>query len=123
MMESLGRQMQSQLTGTVLPGIRSKMVQYQPGGSSRGDLVQSQAISSANQQMLNKAAEMLNDKGLLLDNINEQNLKNSIHNLILNADLLKRYQNKSWDKYKYNQTAISILQDKIRNQIFNSYYK
>ena len=34
------------------------MVQYQPGGSSRGDLVQSQAISSANQQMLNKAAEM-----------------------------------------------------------------
>tara|TARA_R110002110_G_scaffold220714_2_gene434668 strand:+ start:37 stop:825 length:789 start_codon:yes stop_codon:yes gene_type:complete len=58
MMESLGRQMQGQLTGTVLPGIRSKMVQYQPGGSSRGDLVQSQAISSANQQMLNKAAEM-----------------------------------------------------------------
>ena len=52
MMESLGRQMQSQLTGSVLPGIRSKMVQYQPGGSSRGDLVQSQAISSANQQML-----------------------------------------------------------------------
>ena len=34
------------------------MVEYQPGGSSRGDLVQSQAIASANQQMLNKAAEM-----------------------------------------------------------------
>jgi len=58
MMESLGRQMQGQLTGKVLPGIRQQMVQYQPGGSSRGDLVQSQAISSANQQMLNKAAEM-----------------------------------------------------------------
>ena len=67
--------------------------------------------------------EMLKDKGLLLDNINEKNLKNSIHNLILNADLLKQYQNKSWVKYKYNQTTISIFQDKIRNQIFNSYYK
>jgi hypothetical protein len=34
------------------------MVEYQPGGSSRGDLVQTQAIAGANQQMLNKAAEM-----------------------------------------------------------------
>ena len=58
MMGALGRQMKSQLEGTVLPGIRQSMVQYQPGGSSRGDLVQSQAIAAANQQMLNKAAEM-----------------------------------------------------------------
>ena len=58
MMESLGRQMSSQLTGKVLPGIRQQMVQYQPGGSSRGDIVQANAIASANQQMLNKAAEM-----------------------------------------------------------------
>ena len=58
MMTALGSQMQSQLTGKVLPGIRQSMVEYQPGGSSRGDLVQSQAISAANQQMLNKAAEM-----------------------------------------------------------------
>ena len=58
MMGALGRQMKSQLEGTVLPGIRQSMVQYQPGGSSRGDIVQSQAIAAANQQMLNKAAEM-----------------------------------------------------------------
>jgi hypothetical protein len=58
MMTAFGNQMKSQLTGSVLPGIRQSMVQYQPGGSSRGDLVQSQAISAANQQMLNKAAEM-----------------------------------------------------------------
>jgi hypothetical protein len=58
MMSALGTQMKSQLEGKVLPGIRQSMVQYQPGGSSRGDLVQSQAISAANQQMLNKAAEM-----------------------------------------------------------------
>ena len=58
MMEALGRQTKSQLTGTILPGIRQSMVEYQPGGSSRGDLVQTQAIAGANQQMLNKAAEM-----------------------------------------------------------------
>jgi hypothetical protein len=57
-MTALSDQMKSQLTGSVLPGIRQSMVEYQPGGSSRGDLVQSTAISSANQQMLNKAAEM-----------------------------------------------------------------
>ena len=58
MMSALGSQMKSQLEGKVLPGIRQSMVEYQPGGSSRGDLVQSQAIAGANQQMLNKAAEM-----------------------------------------------------------------
>ena len=58
MMGALGRQMKSQLEGTVLPGIRQSMVQYQPGGSSRADLVQSQAIAAANKQMLDKAAEM-----------------------------------------------------------------
>ncbi len=58
MMDALGRQMTSQLQGKVLPGIRQSMVEYQPGGGSRGDIVQANAIASANQQMLNKAAEM-----------------------------------------------------------------
>ena len=58
MMDALGRQMKSQLETNVLPGIRQLMVQYQPGGGSRGDIVQANAIASANQQMLNKAAEM-----------------------------------------------------------------
>ena len=58
MMDVLGRQMKSQLETNVLPGIRQSMVQYQPGGGSRGDIVQANAIASANQQMLNKAAEM-----------------------------------------------------------------
>ena len=57
-MQALGNQMRSQLTGNVLPGIRQAIPQYQPGGGTRGDLVQSKAISSANQQMLDKAAQM-----------------------------------------------------------------
>ena len=58
MMDALSNQMKSQLTGSILPGIRQSMVEYQPGGSSRADLVQSQAIAAANKQMLDKAAEM-----------------------------------------------------------------
>ena len=57
-LEAMRRQMTSRLTGSVLPGIRQSMVQYQPGGSSRGDQVQAQAIAAANQQFLNKEAEM-----------------------------------------------------------------
>lgn len=58
MMAALGSQMKNQLEANVLPGIRQNLVEYQPGGGSRGDIVQGNAIASANQQMLNKAAEM-----------------------------------------------------------------
>ena len=57
-MDYLGREMQSNLQTQVLPGIRQQMVQYQPGGSSRGDLVQRKAIETANQQMLDKASQL-----------------------------------------------------------------
>lgn len=35
------------LQQNILPGLRTQQVQYQPGGSSRGNLVQNQAISKA----------------------------------------------------------------------------
>ena len=57
-MDYLGREMKSNLETDVLPGIRQSLVQYQPGGSSRGDLVQAQAIAKANQQMLDKASQL-----------------------------------------------------------------
>ena len=41
----------SQLTGEVLPGIRSQIVQYQPGGSTRGDIIQANAVAAANQRI------------------------------------------------------------------------
>ena len=44
---ALGSKVQSQLTGNILPGIRESLIRYQPGGSSRGDLVQNKAISDA----------------------------------------------------------------------------
>jgi hypothetical protein len=44
---ALGQKVQSQLQGSILPGIRQDLVRYQPGGSSRGDLVQNKAIANA----------------------------------------------------------------------------
>ena len=57
-MDYLGRQMKSNLESDVLPGIRESLVRYQPGGSTRGDQVQAQAIARANQQMLDKASQL-----------------------------------------------------------------
>ena len=52
----------------------------------------------------------------------EINQEKSITSLIQNKKLLKDYQNKSWINYKYNQSQIVKKQDRIRNEIFNSYY-
>jgi hypothetical protein len=52
-----GRQAMSQLTGEVLPGIRSAMTQSQAGGGTRGDIVQANAIAAANQQMTDNIAK------------------------------------------------------------------
>tara|TARA_R110002020_G_scaffold344272_1_gene558602 strand:- start:563 stop:1612 length:1050 start_codon:yes stop_codon:yes gene_type:complete len=58
MMTVFGNQARNQLLGNVLPGIRSAMVEAQPGGSSVANNIQAKAIAAANQQMINKGAEM-----------------------------------------------------------------
>ena len=58
MMTVFGNQARDQLLSNVLPGIRSAMVEAQPGGSSVANNIQAKAIAAANQQMINKAAEM-----------------------------------------------------------------
>ena len=66
--------------------------------------------------------EMLIGRGILINDINKENLENSITNFILNKDLLNEYQNKSWNNYIFNQSNISQYQDKIRRQIFRTYF-
>ena len=58
MMTVFGNQARDQLLSNVLPGIRSAMGEAQPGGSSVANNIQAKAIAAANQQMINKAAEM-----------------------------------------------------------------
>jgi len=58
MVESYRRKMESDLLGKTLPGIRQSLVQFQPGGSTRGDLIQGQAISSAQEALQNQVAQL-----------------------------------------------------------------
>ena len=54
--DAVRAQAMSQLTGNVLPGIRQQITQYQPGGSTRGDILQANAIASTQEDITNKIA-------------------------------------------------------------------
>ena len=51
------RQAMNQLTGEVLPGIRQQITQAQPGGGTRGDIIQANAVASAQEQISNNLAQ------------------------------------------------------------------
>ena len=57
--DSYRREAMGQLQEEMLPGIRSKMVGFQPGGGTRGDLLQSKALSSANQRVSDNIAKAM----------------------------------------------------------------
>ena len=51
MADVYGNQAMNQLTGKILPGIRQSITSYQPGGGTRGDLVQGTAIAGAQKNL------------------------------------------------------------------------
>ena len=54
MASALTQQVMGNLKGNILPGLRQQTTTYQPGGGSRGNLVQNKAIAGAVQQGLTK---------------------------------------------------------------------
>ena len=54
--DAVRAQAMSQLTGKVLPGIRQQITQYQPGGSTRGDIIQANAVAATQEDITNKIA-------------------------------------------------------------------
>ena len=53
-----GDQALAQLQGKILPGIRENIVNYQPGGGTRGNLVQGTAIAGAQKNLQDQLATM-----------------------------------------------------------------
>jgi len=51
---ALQKQVMGNLKGNILPGLRQQTMTYQPGGGSRGNLVQNKAIANAVQEGLTK---------------------------------------------------------------------
>jgi len=66
--------------------------------------------------------EMLCNTGILIDDIDENNLKDTINSLVLNEEKLTKYQNKSWENYSFNQSLIVKNQDRIRSEIVNNFF-
>ena len=58
MAQVYGDQAMNQLTGKILPGIRESIVDYQPGGGTRGNLVQGTAIAGAQKNLQDQLATM-----------------------------------------------------------------
>ena len=58
MVRSYQNQMMRQLQGDTLPALRESIVNYQPGGSTRANMIQSNAIAAAQEAMQNKVAEL-----------------------------------------------------------------
>jgi hypothetical protein len=54
--DAVRAQSMAQLTGNVLPGIRQQITQYQPGGSTRGDILQANAVAATQEDITNKIA-------------------------------------------------------------------
>ena len=67
--------------------------------------------------------EMLDGRGLLIKNIDNKKLETAIMEFLNNKSFLEEYKNKSWNNYIYNQSDISQIQDSIRDEVFNKYYK
>ena len=61
--------------------------------------------------------EVLDDNGIMLKDINKNTLKDKIIELLTNTKLIKKYQKKSWDNYKFNSSKNTKKQDLIRSQI------
>jgi len=58
MTDVYGDQALAQLQGKILPGIRENIVNYQPGGGTRGNLVQGTAIAGAQKNLQDQLATM-----------------------------------------------------------------
>ena len=59
MRQAYSREAMAALQEDMLPGIRSKMVGFQPGGGTRGDLLQAKALSSAQQRVSDNVAKAM----------------------------------------------------------------
>ncbi len=82
-------------------------------------LSQTTVIISSNRGGL---PEVIGQNGILLENLNEKNLKEKILELILNKNLIHEYQQKAWNNYKFNSSELVKKQDFIRSEILKNYY-
>ena len=66
--------------------------------------------------------DIIKDRGILIDNINAEKLSLKLNELMKNPSLMNKFQNKCWENYIFDQKKVSNQQDKIRENIYKSFY-
>ena len=65
--------------------------------------------------------EIISGRGILITEINERKLQKELEKLINNPEKILKYQNLAWENYLYSQKKISMIQDGIREKIFEKF--
>ena len=65
--------------------------------------------------------EIVNGKGILIKDISRTKLQKELENMINNPEKIIKYQSLSWENYLFDQKKISVLQDSIREKIFDKF--
>jgi len=66
--------------------------------------------------------EIVEENGILIDNINHNKLEEAIIDLINNKDKREMLQQKAWDNFKYSSKDSSKKLDNFRKIIFQNYF-
>ena len=66
--------------------------------------------------------EIIKGNGILLENINEKKLENSLSKLLSDDQAISNYQKKSWQNFELSSKLISKKLDNYRKSIFKNYY-
>ena len=66
--------------------------------------------------------EIVEQNGILINNINSLNLRQALEDLINNSDKRNLYQKKAWDNFKYSSNNSSNKLDNFRKVIFQNYF-
>ena len=66
--------------------------------------------------------EILEDNGILINNINYKKLSKKIDQVIQDNDLRKHYQNKAWKNFKLSSDCSSKKLDNFRKIIFQNHF-
>ena len=65
--------------------------------------------------------EVLKDNGILIENINELKLRNSLIKLIENPNIREKFQRKSWKNFKFSSVNSSKQLDNSREFLFQNH--
>ena len=88
-------------------------------------LVAAEAMSNGSAIIANKIGgipEIIQDCGVLLEDINPQKLERATDELIKNENLRRKFQNKAWNNFKFSSKNSSKKLDLHRKAILENYF-